>query len=73
MSKSRLILMDQGYCDYDFMVDEMPTPRIDELISHRGDNYEVKFIQYVIEDNFILGRNTDKVLDHILITGIKTN
>jgi hypothetical protein len=65
--------MDQGRCDYDFMVDEMPTPRIDELISHRGGNYEVKFIQYVIEDNFILGRNTDKVLDHILITGILNN
>jgi len=70
MSKVRLILMDQGRDDWDFIC-EMELPRIDEIISHRGNHYEVKFIQYMIEDRYSKNGVNTKEMDHILVTGIK--
>lgn len=70
MSRIRLVLMDKGSEDWNFIC-EMELPRIDETITHRGESYDVKFIQYMIEDIYSPGGVNSKELDHILVTGIK--
>jgi hypothetical protein len=62
MAKVRLVLMFEGRVDNDFMT-EIIKPRIGELISIGGNHYEVKFIQYVFDD--------EKQFKHILVTAIK--
>ena len=62
MTKVRMLLMRQGYTDYDFET-EIIKPRIGELISIGGTHYEVKFIQYLFDD--------EKQFKHLLVTAIK--
>jgi hypothetical protein len=62
MVKVRILLMRQGYTDYDFETD-IVKPRIGELITIEGKHYEVKFIQYLFDE--------DKQFKHLLVTAIK--
>lgn len=62
MVKSRMVIMKGGHTEYDFET-EIVKPRIGELISIEGNHYEVKFIQYVFDD--------EKQFKHILVTAIK--
>ena len=62
MIKVRMIIMRQGHTDYDFET-EIVKPRIGELISIGGNHYEVRFIQYIFND--------EKQFEHLLVTAIK--
>lgn len=62
MTKVRILLMRQGHDDYDFET-EIVKPRIGELISMGGKHYDVRFIQYIFDD--------EKQFKHILVTAIK--
>ena len=62
MVKVRMIIMRQGHEDYDFET-EIVKPRIGETISIGANHYEVKFIQYVFDD--------EKQFKHILVTAVK--
>ena len=62
MVKVRMLLMRQGHEDYDFET-EIVKPRIGELISIGGNHYEVRFIQYLFDD--------EKQFKHILVTAVK--
>lgn len=62
MVKVRILLMRQGYTDYDFETD-IVKPRIGELITIEGKHYEVKFIQYLFDE--------EKQFKHLLVTAIK--
>ncbi len=62
MIKVRMIIMRQGHTDYDFET-EIVKPRIGELISIGGNHYEVRFIQYLFND--------EKQFEHLLVTAIK--
>ena len=62
MVKVRMLLMRQGHEDYDFET-EIVKPRIGETISIGGNHYEVRFIQYLFDD--------EKQFKHILVTAIK--
>lgn len=62
MVKTRMLLMRQGYTDYDFET-EIVKPRIGELITIGGTHYEVRFIQYLFDD--------EKQFKHLLVTAIK--
>jgi hypothetical protein len=62
MIKSRMVLMKGGHTEYDFET-EIAKPRIGELISIGGNHYEVRFIQYLFDD--------EKQFKHILVTAIK--
>jgi hypothetical protein len=54
--------MKRGHTEYDFET-EIVKPRIGELISIGGNHYEVRFIQYVFND--------DNQFKHLLVTAIK--
>lgn len=56
-----MLLIRQGRDDYDFET-EIVKPRIGELISIGGEHYEVKFIQYMFDE--------DKQFKHLLVTAI---
>ena len=62
MVKVRMLLMRQGYTEYDFETD-IVKPRIGETISIGGTHYEVQFIQYIFDD--------ENQFKHLLITAIK--
>lgn len=62
MIKVRMLLMRQGHEDYDFETD-IVKPRVGELITIEGTHYEVKFIQYLFDE--------DKQFKHLLVTAIK--
>ena len=62
MIKVRMIIMRQRHTDYDFET-EIVKPRIGELISIGGNHYEVRFIQYIFND--------EKQFEHLLVTAIK--
>ena len=62
MIKTRMVIMRQGYTDYDFET-EIVKPRIGETISIGGSHYEVRFIQYVFND--------ENQFEYILITAIR--
>ena len=62
MVKVRMLLMRQGKTDYDFETD-IVKPRIGETISIERKHYEVRFIQYVF--------NEEKQFKHLLVTAIK--
>jgi len=62
MVKTRMVIMEGGRTEYDFET-EIIKPRIGELISIGDNHYEVKFIQYVFDD--------DKQFKHLLVTAIK--
>jgi len=62
MVKTRMVIMKGGRTEYDFET-EIIKPRIGELISIRGNHYEVKFIQYIFDD--------DNQFKHLLVTAIK--
>ena len=62
MVKVRMVIMRQGHEDYDFET-EIVKPRIGETISIGANHYEVKFIQYVFDD--------EKQFKHILVTAVK--
>lgn len=57
-----MVLMKGGHTEYDFET-EIAKPRIGELISIGGNHYEVRFIQYLFDD--------EKQFKHILVTAIK--
>ena len=62
MIKSRMVIMKGGHTEYDFET-EIVKPRIGETISIGANHYEVKFIQYVFDD--------EKQFKHILVTAVK--
>lgn len=62
MIKTRMVIMKGGHTEYDFET-EIVKPRIGETISIEGNHCEVKFIQYVFDD--------EKQFKHILVTAIK--
>ena len=62
MIKVRMLLMKQGRDEYDFET-EIVKPRIGETISIGADHYEIRFIQYMFDD--------DKQFKHLLVTAIK--
>jgi len=62
MTKVRMVLMIQGSTIYDFET-EIVKPRIGELISIGGTHYEVRFIQYIFND--------ENQFKHLLVTAIK--
>jgi hypothetical protein len=62
MVKTRMVIMKGGRTEYDFET-EIIKPRIGELISIGGNHYDVKFIQYVFDD--------EKQFKHLLVTAIK--
>jgi hypothetical protein len=62
MIKTRIVIMKRGHTEYDFET-EIVKPRIGELISIGGNHYEVRFIQYVFND--------DNQFKHLLVTAIK--
>jgi hypothetical protein len=62
MVKTRMVIMRGGRTEYDFET-EIIKPRIGELISIEDNHYEVKFIQYVFND--------EKQFKHLLVTAIK--
>ena len=62
MVKTRMVIMKGGRTEYDFET-EIVKPRIGELISIGDNHYEVKFIQYVFDE--------EKQFKHLLITAIK--
>jgi len=62
MVKTRMVIMKGGRTEYDFET-EIIKPRIGELISIGDNHYDVKFIQYVFDD--------EKQFKHILVTAIK--
>lgn len=57
-----MVIMHQGRTDHDFET-EIEKPRIGELISIGGGHYEVKFIQYVFDD--------ERQFEHLLVTAIR--
>lgn len=61
MIKTRMVIMKGGHTEYDFET-EIGKPRIGELISIGGNHYEVRFIQYLFDD--------EKQFKHILVTAI---
>jgi di/tripeptidase len=61
MIKTRMVLMKGVRTHHDFET-EIVKPRIGELISIGNDYYEVRFIQYVFDD--------EKQFKHLLITAI---
>ena len=65
MSRLRVVLMCNGDTEHDFKI-EMELPKIGELITHGGNHYEVRFIQYVISKF-----RKSHSLDYILVTAIK--
>lgn len=62
MVKVRMLLMRQGRDDYDFET-QIIKPRLGEVVTLLGDHYEVKFIQYIFDD--------EKQFKHLLVTAIK--
>jgi hypothetical protein len=62
MVKVRIIIMKGGFPEHDFET-EIIKPRIGELISIRGNHYEVKFIQYIFSD--------ENQFEHLLVTATK--
>ena len=62
MTKVRLVIMTGITTDYDFETD-IVKPRIGELISIGGNHYEVRFIQYIFND--------ENQFKHLLVTAIK--
>ena len=62
MTKVRILLMRQGRDDYDFET-EIVKPIIGETITIGRTHYNIRFIQYVFDD--------DKQFKHILVTAIK--
>jgi hypothetical protein len=54
--------MKGGFPEHDFET-EIVKPRIGELISIRGNHYEVKFIQYIFSD--------ENQFEHLLVTATK--
>jgi hypothetical protein len=62
MVKTRMIIMKGGRTEYDFET-EIIKPRIGELISIGDNHYEVRFIQYIFDE--------EKQFKHLLITAIK--
>jgi len=62
MIKVRMVIMKEGYTEYDFET-EIIKPRIGELISIKGNHYEVRFIQYIFSD--------ENKFEHLLVTAIK--
>jgi hypothetical protein len=62
MVKTRMVIMKGGRTEYDFET-EIIKPRIGELISIGDNHYEVRFIQYVFND--------DNQFKHLLVTAIK--
>ena len=62
MTKVRMVIMTGATTDYDFET-EIVKPRIGELISMGGKHYDVRFIQYIFDD--------EKQFKHILVTAIK--
>jgi hypothetical protein len=65
MSRLRILLMCNGDTEHDFKM-EMELPKIGELITHGGNHYEVRFIQYVISKF-----RKSHSLDYILITATR--
>ena len=57
-----MVIGQGGYTKYDFET-EIVKPRIGETISIGGCNYEVRFIQYVFND--------DNQFEYLLVTAIK--
>ena len=62
MVKVRMVIMRQGHTDYDFET-EIVKPRVGEVVTIGGNHYEVRFIQYLFDD--------EKQFKHILVTAIK--
>ena len=62
MIKVRMFLVRQGNTDYDFETD-IVKPRIGELISIGVNHYEIKFIQYLFDE--------EKQFKHLLVTAVK--
>jgi len=62
MVKVRIIIREGGFPDIGFET-EIIKPRIGELISIRGNHYEVKFIQYIFSD--------ENQFEHLLVTATK--
>ncbi len=62
MIKVRMVIMRGGYTEHNFET-EIVKPRIGELISIGGSHYEVRFIQYVFND--------DNQFEYLLVTAIK--
>lgn len=62
MVKVRMVIMRQGHTDYDFET-EIVKPRVGEVVTIGGNHYEVKFIQYLFDD--------EKQFKHLLVTAIK--
>lgn len=63
MSNVRMVLMDKGKVDQDFIL-KMDKPEIGEIVSYNDNHYNIKFIQHVID-------YLKKDLEYILITAIK--
>jgi len=61
MIKVRMLLKRQGRDEYDFET-EIVKPRIGEIVSIETDHYEIKFIQYMFDE--------DKKFKHLLVTAI---
>ena len=62
MVKVRMVIMKGGYTEYDFETD-IVKPRIGELISIGGNHYEVRFIQYLFDDEY--------QFEYLLVTATK--
>jgi hypothetical protein len=62
MVKTRMVIMKGGHTEYDFET-EIVKPRIGELISIGANHYEVRFIQYIFDE--------EKQFKHLLVTAIK--
>jgi hypothetical protein len=62
MVKVRMVIMTGITTDYDFET-EIVKPRIGELISIEDKHYDVRFIQYIFDN--------EKQFKHLLVTAIK--
>ena len=62
MVKVRIIIMKGGFPEHDFET-EIVKPRIGELISIEDKHYDVRFIQYIFDN--------EKQFKHLLVTAIK--
>ncbi len=65
MAKLRILLCKNGVTEHDFIM-EMDKPLLGEIISHKDEHYDIRFIQYVMNP-FLDGAK----LDYILVTAIR--
>lgn len=62
MIKARILLIRFGNNDYDFET-KIVKPKVGEIISIKGNHYDIKFIQYMFDN--------ERKFKHILVTAVK--